>query len=129
MRSSLTAIAVISVALALSESSNAATLTAEWDPTPNATGYILYYGLQSGAYTNQVDVGNLVRVPVAALPLSTRYYFVVRAYNSAGKVDRIVAVRRNGECDGHPDGAHQRLPMDSALQHRPSFRRTSAMGG
>ena len=63
---------------------HAATLTVAWDPSSNATGYILQYGTRSGVYTTQVDVGNVTQAPVATLADGTTYFFSVKAYNAAG---------------------------------------------
>src|SRR5579864_547686 len=61
-----------------------ASLTAAWNPSPEATGYKLSWGTQSGVYSNTVDVGNQTSWQVTGLACKTAFYFVVRAYNSAG---------------------------------------------
>jgi len=60
------------------------TITLSWDPSPSpeVVGYRLYYGQQSGNYTNQIDVGNRRSTDVANLIDGTTYYFVVTAYDA-----------------------------------------------
>jgi hypothetical protein len=64
----------------------AGALTLAWDPNPESdlAGYIVRYGTSSGAYTQQVDVGNRTSWRVEGLTNNVRYYLVVQAYNSAG---------------------------------------------
>ncbi len=62
----------------------AATLTLAWNPSANATGYILYYGTRAGTYVTQVDVGAMTSVAVAGLADGSTYYFAVTAYDSTG---------------------------------------------
>jgi predicted phage tail protein len=58
-------------------------LTAAWDRNTDSTtvGYRLFYGTSAGNYQWNVDAGNNVTAPLN-VPAG-RYYFVVRAYNSA----------------------------------------------
>src|SRR6185437_6469199 len=63
----------------------AATLTLAWDANPEpVSGYILYWGSQSGQYTQSLDVGKTTSRSLNGLANNTPYYFIVRAYNSAG---------------------------------------------
>src|SRR5262245_10953974 len=73
------------VCLAISAAANAATLTLAWDPSsgPDTSGYVIYWGTQSGVYSNSLDIGNQTQQQVSGLADGTTYYFVVRAYNSA----------------------------------------------
>lgn len=59
------------------------TVTATWDRNADAftAGYRLFYGTTSGSYQWSVDVGNVVSAPLNLAP--GRYFFAVRAYNSA----------------------------------------------
>lgn len=50
----------------------------------NATGYNLHIGTASGVYTQTINVGNVSSYTVTTLSNGTRYYAVVKAYNSAG---------------------------------------------
>ena len=63
-----------------------APVTASWNPNPESdiAGYKLSYGTQSGNYTTTVDVGNVTTWTISTLSPGIRYYFVVRAYNTAG---------------------------------------------
>src|SRR5262245_37665170 len=80
-------IAAVAFVLATAASPvRAATVTATWDRNsePDIAGYLLSYGTQSGVYTTQLDVGNVVSVP---LTLAPGWYFVaVRAYNTSGLI-------------------------------------------
>ena len=61
------------------------TVTAIWDPTPDATGYRLYYGLTPGLDETGVRVDTTsTSVPIAGLTAGRTYYFHVRAVNAAG---------------------------------------------
>ncbi len=78
----LTLIAV----LVLVASLNAADAKLAWDAVvPAPTGYKVYYGSAPGNYTLNVDSGSLLTATVFNLTASQRYYFVVRAYNTAGE--------------------------------------------
>jgi hypothetical protein len=51
---------------------------------PSVTGYKVYYGAASGAYTNSLNVGLATAATVSNLAAGTRYYFAATAYNSSG---------------------------------------------
>ena len=57
-----------------------------WDPSPdtNVTGYVIYYGTNSGGYPWRIDVGNHSTAMVSNLPPGVTYYFVVTAYAADG---------------------------------------------
>src|SRR5438034_287149 len=69
-----------------SATADARPITITWDATtdPAVVGYIVYYGTQSGAYTDSVDAGNLITWAFD-LPYS-QYYFAVRAYDASGNL-------------------------------------------
>ncbi|MFC7149667.1 cadherin-like beta sandwich domain-containing protein [Cohnella cellulosilytica] len=50
----------------------------DWSPVPNAAGYVLQYGTESGVYAETVDCGNTTSYIVNGLTNDTEYYFVVR---------------------------------------------------
>ncbi len=51
------------------------------------TGYRVYYGTDQGTYTQNKDVGNVTQYGLSSLPLTEKqtYFFVARAYNTAGE--------------------------------------------
>ena len=59
-------------------------VTLQWNPNlePDIAGYRLYYGLASGNYTQQIDVGNTTARTVSNLADGTTYFFAVTAYNT-----------------------------------------------
>jgi len=66
---------------------SAAEVHLAWDPSSgNVTGYHIYYASSSGAYSNKyIDAGNVTDYVVTDLQPDSAYYFVVRAFNSAGE--------------------------------------------
>ncbi|RJQ50671.1 MAG: hypothetical protein C4526_11360 [Nitrospiraceae bacterium] len=71
----------------------AANVTLEWDqPATNAdgtpltdlSGYIIYYGAESGKYSQGLDVGNVLMYTIYDLFSDSSYYFAVAAYDSSG---------------------------------------------
>jgi len=62
-----------------------------WDPSPDpaVTGYRLVYGTQTGAYTEQVDVGNVVSYQPSGFDWSIKRYFAVLAYSSSGATSSL----------------------------------------
>jgi hypothetical protein len=58
-------------------------------PSPDVTGYRVYYGEGPRTYDQPkgsgVDVGNKLKSFHAGFPLGTRIYFAVTAYNAAGE--------------------------------------------
>ena len=92
----------------------AATVTLAWDGSsdPSVTGYTLYWGNQSGAYTASLNVGNVTQASVPALTDGMPYYFVVRAYNASGtqSAPSVEVSRRVGvpfSVRGDFDGDHR----------------------
>jgi hypothetical protein len=55
-----------------------------WNPEPQVSGYVLYYGSASGNYSARLDVGTNLTTTVAGLAEGKTNYFVVTAYNGAG---------------------------------------------
>ena len=62
-----------------------------WDAPPagNVTGYIVYYGEQSGSRVYHSNVGNVTLFPnfntVLPLQPGVEYFFIIRAYNGVGE--------------------------------------------
>jgi len=50
-----------------------------WDLSPetNVVGYFVYFGVESGVYTNRVEVGNTNSCQICGLVEGMTYYFVV----------------------------------------------------
>src|SRR6516164_5920920 len=67
-------------------STYAATVTLDWDPSPDptVTGYKILYGDSSGSYSQSMDAGSSNSATVAGLTPGKTYFFVVIAYNAAG---------------------------------------------
>jgi hypothetical protein len=70
----------------LAGTARAASVTLAWDaPTdPSVTGFTVYYGTQSGVYTNKITAGMQTTLVVSNLPDGGSYYFVVKSYNASG---------------------------------------------
>src|ERR1017187_10271386 len=64
----------------------AQTLALVWKPSisTNVIGYKLYYGGQSGVYTNIVDVGNATNCVVSNIQTNVTHYFATTAYDDMG---------------------------------------------
>jgi len=61
-------------------------VTLAWSPSfaTNATGYNIYYGVTSHAYTNMVHVSNVTHTTIPGLVAGTTYYFAATTYDSLG---------------------------------------------
>ena len=51
---------------------------------PNVAGYNVYYGGTSGAYTNEICVGNATNATISGLVEGTTYYFAATTYAASG---------------------------------------------
>lgn len=69
----------------------AGTISVEWDPVDGATGYRVYYALESGAYndTDYEQVGNVPQATLDNLQDCTEYFLAVKAFNSGGALDQF----------------------------------------
>ncbi len=52
-----------------------------WNEVDGAEGYILYYGISPGIYSQSIDLGNTVSYTLGGLTNGTVYYFAVSAYS------------------------------------------------
>src|SRR6516225_8186017 len=104
---SLRTLAAGIVFLAIAGTARASTLTIAWDPSsdPSVAGYVLYWGAQSGVYTNSLNVGLQTSQPIGGLVNNITYYFTVRAYNSAGALSDP-----STEVSGHTNAAGRWAP-------------------
>ena len=61
-------------------------VTLSWIPSvdPNVVGYNIYYGGDSGDYTDMLNVGNATSVTIDGLAAGTTYYFAATAYDALG---------------------------------------------
>lgn len=61
------------------------TATLKWNAVgdPRVTGYNLYYGGNSGAYTNSVNVGDATNITISGLVAGLTYYFAATSYTAA----------------------------------------------
>ncbi|MBV9391188.1 MAG: hypothetical protein JOY96_04765 [Verrucomicrobia bacterium] len=61
-------------------------VTLAWDssPSPEVTGYRVYYGTDPSNLTNRIDAGKSTQISLEFLFEGQRYYFAATAYNSAG---------------------------------------------
>ncbi len=57
-----------------------------WDvhPDPAVTGYTVYYGTASRAYTANIAVGNLTQTTIPGLAEGVTYFFTLTAINTSG---------------------------------------------
>ena len=76
----------LGLALGQASAPAATSVTLAWNPSisPNVAGYHLYYGGQSGAYTNRISTVNLTNAVVTGLVAGRTYYFAATAYDSVG---------------------------------------------
>lgn len=57
-----------------------------WDASRDTTvtGYRVYYGGQSGNYTNSANVGSVLAATITGLEEGVKYYFACHAYDASG---------------------------------------------
>jgi hypothetical protein len=63
----------------------AASTTVTWQASPDSsvTGYNIYYGTESGNYTNKISVGNVTNVAIENLAQGTSYFFAAKSRDAA----------------------------------------------
>jgi hypothetical protein len=66
--------------------SGRASVALAWDASPDSAvaGYRLYYGTESGSYSNSVMVGVATQATITGLLEGVTYYFACVAYDDAG---------------------------------------------
>ena len=79
----LVGVLVLFLSLA-SQAGATGSVTLHWDQNvePDIAGYHLFYGVTSGSYTDEMDVGNTTTATVPGLADGGTYFFVVTAYNT-----------------------------------------------
>ena len=65
----------------ISQPASAAEVALEWDSSDGATGYKVYYGIESHEYPFVVDIGPWTECTIAGLDQDRVYYFAVTAYD------------------------------------------------
>jgi hypothetical protein len=75
------------VALGARVASAQTTATLNWEPSPTdgVSGYRIYFGAESGFYTNSIDAGDVTALAIPGLEAGVTYYFVVSAYDANGQ--------------------------------------------
>ena len=70
-------------------STSVASVKLAWNisSSSNVGGYIILYGKNSRNYTANIDVGNNTAYTISGLQEGTKYYFVVKAYDSARTIE------------------------------------------
>ena len=60
--------------------------TLEWDASTgtNIAGYNIYYGTDSGSYTQMVSVGEATQTTISGLTPGTTYFFAATASDTTG---------------------------------------------
>lgn len=86
MQRKFAALFVLFAAVASVNLAAARDLTLSWNPStdPTVAGYNLYYGTNSGDYSNKVTVGQVTTATISNLTAGVTYYFSATAFNSAG---------------------------------------------
>jgi List-Bact-rpt repeat protein/Big-like domain-containing protein len=85
-RTVLTLLLFVSAAIVQNSTFAVQNVTLSWTRSadPTATGYKVYYGVNSRIYTNLVSVGNVTNATVPRLVEGATYYFAATAYNTLG---------------------------------------------
>lgn len=74
-------IALLLILLSVPALCFAGSVTLQWNGVDEATGYKIYYGIETGKYTATVDAGNVTGLTIPNLKAGVKYYFVATAYN------------------------------------------------
>ena len=83
--SSLVRSTVLLAALtAATTAASAGSVSLQWDPSPGASGYRVFYGTSTRNYTGQTDTGNVTQATISNLADCTTWYFAVKALDAFG---------------------------------------------
>jgi len=79
-------VALISTTSLMTHPSLACEVTLRWDPNtePQKAGYMIYWGTESGQYSESVDLGDQNNYTISALDNGQTYYIAVTAYDELG---------------------------------------------
>ncbi len=74
------------LSVAFIQKADGQSLILEWNASvsPDAAGYDVYYGTNSGDYAYKIDAGNATSVAVTNLSPGVTYYFAATAYDASG---------------------------------------------
>jgi hypothetical protein len=77
---------VVSALFVCSANASAQSVTLAWDPSPSpeVTGYTVYYGTTSGVYPSSSRLGNQTTATIAGLQAGLTYFFVATASDASG---------------------------------------------
>ncbi len=96
--------------------------TLTWDPPAKNTdetpltdlaGYIISYGIESGNYTENIDIGNVSEYQINNLTNGLTYYFVISAYDRSVPANKsgysneyFETIESNNQPSAHPGGPY-----------------------
>ena len=68
------------------QDAHAAEITLAWDQNPESdiAGYKVYYGLESGAYSNVINIGSYTSCTISGLEEGETYFIAATAYDTSG---------------------------------------------
>ncbi len=68
------------------QNAHAAEITLAWDQNPESdiAGYKVYYGFESGAYSNVIDIGSYTSCTISGLEEGETYFIAATAYDTSG---------------------------------------------
>ena len=68
------------------QDAHAAEITLAWDQNPESdiAGYKVYYGLESRAYSNVIDIGSYTSCTISGLEEGETYFIAATAYDTSG---------------------------------------------
>jgi hypothetical protein len=79
-------VSVAAISLLVARPALADALNLAWDPNADTvSGYAVYVGVQSGTYTQRIDVGGATVFTYSSATAGQRYCFAVSAYTSVGE--------------------------------------------
>lgn len=75
------------ILLAIAQVRGAGWVSLAWEPSPEATGYVLYAGTNSGDYKTNIAVGKVTSVRARMRAPGVPNFFAVKATNEALRVE------------------------------------------